>query len=85
MADPNEGLEALKSSNRQRIQKLAQQGVTLNGLADTYVVRMLEYLCGGALPVIQEQQELFTATTLDGAEAAAARARLMNLNGRKYE
>jgi len=77
----NEGLNALKASNKERITRLAQQGVTLNGLADSYMVRMLEHLCGPDLPNVQTEQELFIATTLDAAEATAARARLLQPKG----
>lgn len=76
---PNhDALEALKNENRVRLEKLAAMGVTLNGLSDSYMVRMLEYLCASGLPQVQMEQELFTATTLDAAEARAARARLLH-------
>jgi hypothetical protein len=66
----SDNLTDLKLSNSRRIQALSAKGRQIQGLPDAYMMRMLEHLCGDALPEIQAAHELFTAETLDNAEKA---------------
>lgn len=77
MADVSDNLTDLKTSNVRRITKLAQEGRKVEGLPTAYMMRMLEHLCGDALPEIQAAQELYTAEVLDAIEKQAREAALM--------
>lgn len=66
----------LAESNKRRIANLALQGVAINGLNEQLQQRVLEYLCGDALPSIRKEHELFVAEKLDEIDKDFARRKL---------
>lgn len=79
----SDNLEELKASNKERIQRYANQGVRFEGLGNGYMMRMLEHLCGDALPEIQRVHELWTADLLDHQDKQTITDRLLGNLGKR--
>lgn len=71
-----EGLEEISRSNYERLARLRQMGIQIGGINEGYMGRLLEYLCGDAVPRLKMEQQLWVAEQLDTHEEAIQKQRL---------